>query len=133
MLPNIKNEIKGLNANKAETHNNIPRKILRQSAETTANNLQLLFNNAKSNRELPENLKLGDVTPVSKKNDALDKTNYRNVSILCPVSQILEMLMQKQMNKHKKQIISLFMWMQKGLQYAVSFIVSYGTLEKRVL
>ena len=67
MLSDIKNEIKGLTPNKAATHNNIPRKILRQSAEVTANTLQLLFNKAISNIEFPENLKLADVTPVFKK------------------------------------------------------------------
>ena len=46
MLSDIKNEIKGLNPNKATTHNNIPSKILRQRAEVTANTLQLPFNNA---------------------------------------------------------------------------------------
>ena len=35
----IKYEIKGLNPNKATTHNNILPKILRQSAEVTANTL----------------------------------------------------------------------------------------------
>ena len=45
MLSEMKNEIKGLNLNKATTHNNIPPKILWQSAEVTANTLQLYFNN----------------------------------------------------------------------------------------
>ena len=45
MLSDIKNKIKGLN-NKATTNNIIPPKILRESAEVTANTLQLLFNNA---------------------------------------------------------------------------------------
>ena len=83
MLSDIKNEIKGLNPNKATTHNNIPPKILRQSAEVTANTLQLLFNNAISNSEFPENLKLADVTPVFTKQDPLDKWNYRSVSVFC--------------------------------------------------
>ena len=73
MLLYIKNEIKGLNPNKATSHNNIHPKILRQSAEVTANTLQLLFNNAVSNNEFPGNLKLADVTPVFKKNDLDDK------------------------------------------------------------
>ena len=45
MLSYIKNEIKDLNQNKATTHNNIPQKTLRLSAENAANSLQLLFNN----------------------------------------------------------------------------------------
>ena len=67
MLLNIKNEIKGLNPNKAITHKIIPPKILRQSPEVIANTLQLLFNNAISNSEFPENLKLVDVPPIFKK------------------------------------------------------------------
>ena len=125
MLSDIKNEIKGLNPNKAIAHDNIPPKILRRSAEVTANTF-LLFNNAISNSEFPENLKLADVTPVFKKKNPLDKTNYRLVSVLPPVSNIFERLMQK-------QIISLFMWIQKGFQYAVCFIISYRTLEKKIL
>ena len=128
MLSDIKNEIKGLNPNKATTHNNIPPKILRQSAGVTVNTLQLLFNNAISNSEFPENLKLADVTTVFKKKDPLDKTNYRPVSVLPPVSKIFERLMQKQINEHMKN--KLPPYLQKGFQYAVWFTVSYRTLEK---
>ena len=67
MLSDLKNQIKDLNSNKATIHNNIPSKILRESAEVTANTLQLLFNNEISNSEFPENLKLADVTSVFKK------------------------------------------------------------------
>ena len=75
MLSDIKNEINGLNPNKATTHNNIPPKIIWQSAEVTGNTLQLLFNNAISNSEFPENLKLTDVTPVFNKKGPIGKTN----------------------------------------------------------
>ena len=105
MLSNIKNEIKGLNPNKATTHINIPLKIIRQSAEVTANTLQLVFNNAISNSEFPENLKLA-VIPVFKKKDRLDKANYRPVSVLPPVSKIFERLMQKQINERIKNKLS---------------------------
>ena len=64
MLSDIQNEIKGLNPNKATTHNNIPPNMLRQSTEVTANTIQLLFNNAILNSEFPENLKLADFAPV---------------------------------------------------------------------
>ena len=90
MLSDIKNEIKGLNPNKATTHNNIPPKILGQSDEVTANALMLLFNNAISNSEFPESLKLPDVRPVFNKKDPLAKTNYRPVSVLPPVSKSFE-------------------------------------------
>ena len=70
----------------------------RQSAEVTANTLQLLFNNAISSSEFRENLRLTDVTPIFKEKDPLDKTNYRPVSVLPLVSKIFERLMQEQIN-----------------------------------
>ena len=99
MLSDIKSEIKGLNPNKATAHNNILPKILWKSAEGTVNTLQLLFNDAILNSEFPENLKLADVTPVFKNKTPLDKTNYRPVSVLPPVSKIIERLIQKQINE----------------------------------
>ena len=102
MLSGIKNEIKGLNPNKVATYNNIVPNIMRSSAKVTANTLQLLVNNAISNGKFPENLKLADVTPIFKKKDPLDKTNYRLFSVLPAVSNIFERSIQKQINGHVK-------------------------------
>ena len=88
--------------------NNIPRKILLHSVEVTPKTLQLLFNNAISNSEFPDNLKLADVIPVFKKKDRLDKMNYRPVSAWPPVSKMLERLMQKQINEHTKNKLSSY-------------------------
>ena len=109
MLSDIKNEVKGLNPNKVTTHNNIPPKILAQTAEVTANTLQFLFNNAISNSKFSENLKLVDVTPVFKKKDPSGKTSYRLVSVLPPVLKSSERLMQKQINEHIKNKLSLYL------------------------
>ena len=127
MLSGIKNEIKGLNPNKGTTHNSIPSKILRQSAEVTANTLQLLFNNAISNSEFRENLKLADVTPVFKKKDPFDKTNYRPVSVFLR----FQRLMQKQINEHIKNKLSPYL-----CGYRKGFIAQYALLslyQKRLI
>ena len=50
----IKNEINGLNLNKATTHNNIPPKIIQESVKVNANTSQLLFGQTISNSEFPE-------------------------------------------------------------------------------
>ena len=63
--------------------------------EATANTLQILFNNELSNSEFPENSKLLEITPLLKEKDILEKTSYRAVSILSPVSKLLGRLMQK--------------------------------------
>ena len=49
-----------------------------------------LFNYAVEKSDFPQNLKLADITQVYKKNDPLDKTNYRPVSVLPLVSKIFE-------------------------------------------
>ena len=88
--------------------------------------MQLLFNNAISNSEFPENLKLADVTPVFKKKDPLDKTNYRPVSVLPSVSKIFERLMQKQINEHIKNKLSPYLCgYRKGFstQYALLSLI----------
>ena len=54
MLSDIKNEINGLNPNKATTHNNIPPKIIQESVKVNANTSQLLFGQTISNSEFPE-------------------------------------------------------------------------------
>ena len=43
-------------------------------------------------------MKLADITPVYKKNNPLDKTNYRPVGLLPVASKIFEKIMQKQIN-----------------------------------
>ena len=98
----------------------------RQSAEVTANTLQLLFNNAISNKEFSENLKLADVTPVFKEKDPLDKMNYRPVSVLPPISKLFERLMQKQINGHiKNKLFPYLSGYRKGFstQYALLFLI----------
>ena len=57
-----------------------------------------LFNDSIEKSDFFQNLKLADITPVYKKNDPLDKTNYRPVNILPVVSKIFERIMQKQIN-----------------------------------
>ena len=56
------------------------------------------INDSIEKSDFPQSLKLADITPVYKKNDPLDKTNYRPVTILPVVSKIVERIMQKQIN-----------------------------------
>ena len=57
-----------------------------------------LFNCSIGKSDFAQNLKLADIAPAYKKNDPLDKTNYRPVSVLPAVSNIFERIMQKQIN-----------------------------------
>ena len=71
-LPDIQNELKSLNLNKATTHNNIPQNTPAKRG-SYCYTLQLLFSNTLSNSEFAENLKLADVTPVFMKKDSIEK------------------------------------------------------------
>ena len=98
----LEKEIKNLNVKKAATHKNIPPKVLKTSAMVTAETLQQLFNQALTTGEFPSNIKNADITPVFKKNNPLNKENYRPVSVLPIISKEFEKLMQNQINVHTK-------------------------------
>ena len=58
----------------------------------------------------PQNFKLANITPIYKKNEALDKTNYRPVSVLPVVSRILERKIQKQINDSIISFLPLYLY-----------------------
>ena len=78
----MEKEINNINPKKATTSNSIPPKILKKSSKVSARALHKLFNYSIEKSDFPQNLKLADITPVYEKNDPLDKTNYRPVSVL---------------------------------------------------
>ena len=113
----LEKEIKNLIVKEAATHKNIPPKVLKTSAMVTAETLQQLSNQALTTGEFPSNLKNANVTPVFKKNNPLNKENYRPVSVLLPIiSKVFEKLMQNQINLSIKSFfVALPVWLQKGL------------------
>ena len=70
--------------------------MLKITSEATANILQKLLNESLETSTFPNILKLADITPLFKKKDPLDKTNYRPASVLPIVSKLFEKIMQKQ-------------------------------------
>ena len=57
-----------------------------------------LINNALSNNEFPDELKLADVTPILKNDDSTNVKNYRPISILPTTSKIFEIIIQTQVS-----------------------------------
>ena len=64
-LRDIEFEIRLLNPKKKTTHNNIPRKIIKSSSETTVNGFHWPFNEKITKGAFPPKLKLADFTPVA--------------------------------------------------------------------
>ena len=54
----------------------------------------------------PDKLKLADVTPIFKNDDATNAKNYRPVSVLPGVSKIFERIMQKQIENYIENSLS---------------------------
>ena len=70
------------------------------------------FNQSLVNGDFPHCLKQAEVIPVLKKEEKLDKSNYRLVSILPVISKMYERLMYDQMYKSSLNFNAIFV---KGL------------------
>ena len=60
--------------------------------------LTKILNSSLERRCFPNQFKLAEVTPVFKKEDALNKENYRQVNVLSHASKIFEIIVFNQMN-----------------------------------
>ena len=101
----VDKEICSLNSKKSGTQNDIPAKILKKCASSTAPTLQKPFNEILITGNFPDKLKLADIIPVFKKNNPLEKENYRPVSVLPVVSKIFERIMQKQVTLFTEKLL----------------------------
>ena len=116
-IGDIEKEINNINPKKATTSNSIPPKIFKKSSKISASALHKLFNDSVEKSDFPQNLKLADIIPVYKKNDPLDKTNYRPVSVLHVVSKIFKRIMQKQINDFIVSFLSPYLCGYRKGQY----------------
>ena len=60
----------------------------------------------KTTGEFPGSLKLGNMTSIYKKDNPLDKWNYRPVSILPLLSKVYERIIYKQLSQHAEQFLN---------------------------
>ena len=110
-LSEIENELKALNPRKANTQGSIPVKHLKQTSDICSTHLHTIMNEMINSSDFPAQLKLADISPVFKKDDATNVKNYRPVSVLPVVSKVFERIMQGQIVTHIDKILkSVFMW-----------------------
>ena len=74
--------LKDLNAKNSKQENDVPIKVVKENAELFFSVLPRMFNFYIDKASFPNSLRLADITPVHKKDDTNDKSNYRPVSIL---------------------------------------------------
>ena len=99
MYKDVCDEIRSLNISKACPKTSIPPKIIKDNCDIFALKLHDDLNQSIDYGTFPKNLKDADVTPVHKKEDRTDKSNYRPVSILPAISKIYERILFCQVNK----------------------------------
>ena len=75
----------------------IPPRVLNENKDIFARLLTKIFNNSISQNEFPNDLKLGDITPLFKKDEAKDKRKYRPITVLSALSKVFEHLLYSQM------------------------------------
>ena len=101
-------EVALLSDKKASQASDIPVKIIKENRDQIAYFILHNFNNALPCSEYSASLKYADITPIFKKDDKTDKTNYRPISILPNLSKIYERFMQNQMYPYLNQIFSKY-------------------------
>lgn len=75
--------------------------------------LEKIFNEILRTGDFLDKLKLTDITPVLKKNNPLEKANYRPVSALSVKSKIFERIMQMQVTLFTKKTFYLLTFVAK--------------------
>ena len=86
----VKKEILNLSSKKATRKGDNPTQIPKNSINAYLSELTILINNCLKKGVFPDDLKLADITPIFKKEDSLNKENYRPVSILPHLSKVFE-------------------------------------------
>ena len=82
--------IKNLDTNKAQGPDNIPARLLKETATEIAPSLCALFNKSLRVGVLPSDWKIANVVPVHKHGEKTYVENYRPISLLCLISKVLE-------------------------------------------
>ena len=99
MTPTDKNEISfrisSLDSHKSSGPNSIPVKILKLLKNDISQQLSDIFNMSFSTGQFPSVLKIAKVIPIHKKQSKVDYTNYRPISLLSNIENIIEKLMYK--------------------------------------
>ena len=83
-------KLKKLNPNKSCGPDQITPKLIKEIAEPLTPSLTKLYKNSLSTSEVPDDWKLATVTPIFKKGDKKDPSNYRPVSLTSVIGKNLE-------------------------------------------
>ena len=90
----------------SKAYGDIPANMLKETLDTNVPILTRIINTGFENKSFPSLLKSAEVCPIFKKNDDLDKENYRPVSVLPVVSKVFERILYIQIEKFMNDKLS---------------------------
>ena len=96
----IDTKLRSINKRKSQGYDNIPGKLLRLAHAPLAPHLTYLVNLCFHTATFANNLKNVELSPIHKKEDNLNKTNYRPVSVLTVVSKLQGDVMNDQLREY---------------------------------
>ena len=96
----IDTKLRSINNRKSQGYDDIPGKLLRLAHAPLAPHLTYLVNLCFRTATFANNLKNAELSPIHKKEDNLNKTNYRPVSVLTAVSKLHEDVMNEQLREY---------------------------------
>ena len=91
----VENVLKSLKTGKAIGQDHINNRILKELSRPLSSPLCELFNFSVSSGKVPDIWKQANITPIFKKDDASDPSNYRPISLLSCIGKVLEKLAHK--------------------------------------
>ena len=95
-----------LKPSKAPGYDRISSRFIKLASNEICHILTHIINYSLISSTFPQTLKKAVVTPVFKKNDPLEKSNYRPVSVLTGIAKVFEAVICDQMTKHFDSILS---------------------------
>lgn len=96
----VSKKLKNLNSKKATGYDSIPPKLLKIGADVLTGPVTYLVNRSIESCKFPSQLKCAEVTPIFKKENMLEKKNYRPVSVLPAMSKIFEGVLIDQLSNY---------------------------------
>ena len=98
---NIRTGTKGLkDCSKASQGSDIATKIIKDNVDIFVPVLLTKFNESLKLSRFPHSMKSANITPVFKKNNQTDKTNYRPVNVLPNLSKVFERCIYKKLSAY---------------------------------
>ena len=102
----VEEMLKYINTPKACGYDMLPPRLIKDSASVIAKPLTVLFNCCIDQSRYPASWKMEQITPVFKKDDELNKANYRSVTVLPALNNIIERLLAAQLSDFYNSILS---------------------------